>query len=72
MQRRLRLQRRLVHVAAPGERQADVGRAAAGGRADVGDAGHRPQRLFERPSDLDLGLVGGALAGVERNEDAGK
>jgi len=69
-QRRLGLQRCGDHIVAPGEVQRDVGRSAAGGRADLLHARHAAQSLFQGPCDLGDRLVGGLVAGVDADHHA--
>ena len=62
----------LDHVDFPIEEDIDLGRAAAGGRADGANAGDVLHALFDRPGDDGHHLVGRHDPVVDEDDDAGK
>jgi hypothetical protein len=60
------------HVLVPGEEEADLGAASAGGGADGGEPGDGVDGVFDGLGDEDLHLFDGHDAVVDADDDAGK
>ena len=68
----IHVQQRAAHVGAPVEGHRDFRAATAGGGAHIAHAAHAADRLLHRRGHLDRHLVGGSIAGIQRQLHARK